>query len=478
MSSPSGNRPKVSASHLAEHQSAGRRALLQPAGGDLIRVGSRRWFLQTGISGIAGLSLADVLRSRARANGAHPSNRKSVILFWLSGGPSHLDFWDPKPEAPVETRGPFETIATKLPGVRFCEHLPLQASLLDRLTVIRSVDCRDSDDHRAAVMQTGNSRALKDLKPTFAGPLHGRFPSMGSLAAKFRGANDPDMPPFVGLADPAPSLWHSDVWNAGELGSAYEPIAETGLAGRLEMPPGVNVTRAQDRDGLRRQFDRLRHDLDASRTMERMDQYDRQALEMVLSGKAREAFQLDRESDSTREFYGRDSFGEKALLARRLVEAGVTFVVVSGRFGVFDNHGDDVIWGGLIKGLKPLFPSVDRSLFALVSDLESRGLLESTLILTMGEFGRSPMISTTGGRTHWTNCMSVLAAGGKGRGGQIIGSTDAKGYDIKDGRVIPADLAATVFRHLDIDLDTQWTDLQGRPHPIVSDGGRPIAELW
>src|SRR5579863_5667871 len=211
--------------------------------------------------------------------------------------------------------------------------------------------------------------------------------------------------------------------------------------------------------------------------MERMDEYERQAVEMVLSGKAREAFEIDREAEHVRDAYGRDSFGEKTLLARRLVEAGVTFVVVSGRFGVFDNHGDDVVWGGLIKGLKPLFPSVDRSLYALITDLEARGLLDSTLILAMGEFGRSPQISQTGGRTHWTNCMSVLAAGGRGRRGQTIGSTDDKGYDVKEGRVIPADIAATFYRHLNIDFSTQWIDPQGRSHPIVADGGMPIAAL-
>jgi uncharacterized protein (DUF1501 family) len=463
------------ARHDAEHAGAARRALLQPAPSDLIRLGSRRWFLQTGLAGIAGLSLSEVLRCRAQAAPGPSTDRKSVILFWLSGGPSHLDLWDPKPEAPVETRGPFGTIATKVPGVRVCEHLPLQASLFDRLAVIRSVDCRDSNDHHPAVMQSGNALAIKDLKPTAAGPLAGRYPSMGSLAARFRGANDPEMPAFVGMADPG--LWHADVWGAGDLESAYEPIRETDLRGRLEMPPGVNVARAQDRDTLRRQFDRLRRDLDAGGNMARMDRFEAQALEMVLSGKARQALCLDQESNKLRDAYGRDSFGEKALLARRLVEAGVTFVVVSGRFGVFDVHGDDVVWGGLIKGLKPLFPSVDRSLSALVADLETRGLLDSTLVLMMGEFGRSPLISATGGRTHWTNCMSVLVAGGGVAHGQVIGSTDDKGYDIRDGRVIPADIAASVFRHLGIDPSAQWTDLQGRPHPVVSDGGRPIAEL-
>ena len=463
--------------HFDQHRHAAKRALFQPAGSDLIHVGSRRWFLQTGLAGVAGLSLPDILRCRAAAATKNSPDRKSVILFWLSGGPSHLDTWDPKPDAPIDTRGPFATIPTTVPGVRFCEHLPLQASLFDRLTVIRSVDCRDSNDHRAAVMQTGNARALSDLQPTLTGPLRGRFPSMGAVAARFRGANDHDLPAFVGVAEPEHTTWHSDIWGAGHLGSAYEPLKHSDLAGRLQMPPGVSVARAQDRDGLRRQFDRLRHDLDAGGTMAKLDQYDRQALDMVLSGKAQGAFQIDQEPDTLRDAYGRDSFGEKALLARRLVEAGVTFVVVSGRFGVFDNHGDDVIWGGLLKGLKPLFPSLDRSLFALITDLASRGLLENTLVLAMGEFGRSPVISATGGRTHWTNCMSVVVAGGQGAHGQVLGSTDERGYDIKDRRVIPADLAATVFRHLEIDPASQWTDPQGRPHPIVSDGGRPIAEL-
>lgn len=462
--------------HAAEHIGAGRRARLQPAMNDLVRIGSRRWFLQTGVAGIAGLSLPEVLRSRAQA-ATKTSDPKSVILLWLSGGPSHLDIWDPKPDAPAEIRGPFDTIATTAPGIRFCEHLPLQASIFDRLTVIRSVDCRDSNDHRAAVMQTGNSQALLDLRPTLNGPLRGRFPSMGSVAACFRGPNTSGMPAFVGLAHPEITTWHSDIWGAGELGSAYEPVADAGLVRQLQMPPGLSVGRAQDRASLRRQFDRFRHDLDAAKTMERMDEYERQALQMVLSGKAREAFEVDREPDAVRDAFGRDSFGEKALLARRLVEAGVTFVVVSGRFGVFDNHGDDVIWGGLIKGLKPLFPSVDRSVYALVTDLQARGLLDSTLIVVMGEFGRSPVISATGGRTHWFNCMSVLLAGGGVAHGQVIGSTDERGYDICDGRVSPADLAATIFQHLEIDLTTQWTDPQGRPHPIVSDGGRPIAGL-
>jgi hypothetical protein len=251
------------------------------------------------------------------------------------------------------------------------------------------------------------------------------------------------------------------------------------MAGRLSLARGVNVGRAQERARLSRQFDRLRRDLDVGRTMERMDHYGRQALEIVLSGKARQAFRVDLEPDRVRDAYGRHSLGERTLLARRLVEAGVTFVTVSGTFGVFDSHGDDVVWGGIIKGLKPLLPRLDQAVYALVKDLEARGLLDDTLLLVMGEFGRSPIFSQrgTGGREHWSNCMSMLMAGGGLARGRVVGSTDARGGEVKESPVTPADLGATVFRHLGIDLTAQWTDAQGRPQSIVTAGGRPIPEL-
>jgi uncharacterized protein (DUF1501 family) len=459
--------------HEAEHAGAVCRSPLQPAISDLIRVGSRRWFLQTGLAGLAGLSLPDLLRCRARGAASPGADRKAVILIWLSGGPSHLDTWDPKPDAPAEVRGPFGSIATRVPGVRVCEHLPLQAGIMDRLALVRSVDCRASNDHFPAPMQAGNPLAQRST----IDPHIGTHPSMGAVAARFRGPNDPAMPAFVGMADL--NLFFADVLGAGPLGGAYEAADAAQLAGRLTLPRGVTVARAEDRAGLCRQFDRLRRDLDAGDTMARMDHYRRQALDIVLSGKARQAFRLDLEPDRVRDTYGRNSFGEKALLARRLVEAGVTFVTVSPIFGYFDNHGDDVVWGGLIKGLKPLLPRLDQALYALVRDLEARGLLDDTLVLALGEFGRSPIFSQrgTGGREHWINCMSMLVAGGGLARGQVVGSTDAKGYDVKDARVTPADLGATVFRHLGIDLDAHWTDLQGRPQPIVTDGGRPIPEL-
>jgi uncharacterized protein (DUF1501 family) len=200
---------------------------------------------------------------------------------------------------------------------------------------------------------------------------------------------------------------------------------------------------------------------------------------MVVARRVEEAFAVQREPERLRDAYGRTSVGEKALLARRLVEAGTTFVLVSGAWGYFDHHGDNVPpWGGIQRGLTPILPTVDRALSALIHDLEARGLLDSTLILMLGEFGRSPVMTNDGGRNHWTNVMSMLLAGGGMRHGQVIGATDARGGEIRQRRVTPSDLAATVFRHLDIPLDANWTSPQGRPIPIVGEGGRPIAELF
>jgi len=435
-----------------------------------LRVG-RRWFLSTNLAGLAGMSAPLVLRRAGlAAPPATPRARQtSVILFWLSGGPSHLDMWDPKPDAPREIRGPFASIPTRLPGVRLCEHLPLHANIIEKLTIVRSVDCRASD-HTPITMQAGNALARR----TNDGRDGDGYPSIGSIVAKFRGANDPALPPFVGLAE----SWTSDVWGAGHLGGALEPVKGLELAGRCARPAGQSVERLSGRDALRRGFDRLRRLADTDAGIERADRFSRRALEIVLSGQVERAFDLDEEAPRTRDTYGRDSLGEKALLARRLVEHGVTFTLVSGAWGYFDHHGDEVRWGGIVKGLQPLLPSVDRTLHALVTDLEARGLLDSTLVLMLGEFGRSPVMTATGGRGHWQNVMSMVLAGGGLRHGQVIGSTDSRGHEIATRPVAPADIAATVFRFLGIDLDAHWTNPQGRPVPIVTEGGRPLAELF
>src|SRR2546430_13523800 len=216
-------------------------ALFQPPPTDLIRVGSRRWFLQAGLAGLAGLSLPGLLRCRAQGAVRGASSRKAVILIWLSGGPSHLDTWDPKPDAPREVRGPFGSIPTRVPGVRVSEHLPLQARIMDRLALIRSVDCRSSTDHFPAPMQAGNPFAQRSK----IDPHIGTHPSMGAVAARFRGPNDPALPAFVGMADL--NLFFADVLGASPMGGAYEAADGLQLAGRLTLPRGVHVARAEDR---------------------------------------------------------------------------------------------------------------------------------------------------------------------------------------------------------------------------------------
>lgn len=441
-----------------------------PYDGDVLRVGStRRGFLQTGLSGLAGMSMPMLLSERARAvEMGEVRGRSNVILFWLSGGPSHIDMWDPKPEAPREVRGPYGHIQTKVAGVHVCEHLPLTARIMDKLTLIRSVDCTASN-HTPITMQACNPMA----KRTNDGRDGGGWPSMGSIAAKFRGANAPGIPGYVALAD----SMVSDIWGAGQMGGEFDPVNGKELAGRLALADGLTIERLGDRKSLLSQLDAWRRAVDTSERVASTDRYTQQAFEVLMHGSAQRAFDLSQETEAMRDRYGRDSLGEKALLARRLVEAGSTFVTVSGAWGYFDHHGDEVRWGGIEKGLTPLLPSVDRTLHAMVTDLEDRGLLDSTLVLMMGEFGRAPFINKNAGRDHWPRVMSMVVAGGKMRHGQVIGSTDRYGGEIATRRVMPGDLAATVFHHLGIRSDYHWIDPQGRPRPIVTDGGQPISEL-
>lgn len=433
-------------------------------------VSSRRWFLQSGLSAVGGFTLPQLMNLQAASgtNRSPTGDRKAVILFWLSGGPSQLDMWDPKPDAPSEIRGPYGSIPTKIPGVRFSEHLPLQASIADKLSIIRSVDCRASN-HTPITMQAGNPLAQR----TNDGKDGAGYPSMGSVAAKFRGPNDPDLPPFVGLAD----SWVSDVWEAGHMGSDYAPVKGAELQGKFALPPNIGGDRLEDRNAIRRQLDVFGRTISNHHNLNRTDRFTQQAYDLVLSGKVQKAFNVDEESAETKAAYGTESIAKKALLARRLVEAGVTFVLVSGAWGYFDHHGDNVKWGGIEKGLTPLLPRVDRTLHALVNDLEQRGLLDSTLVMMMGEFGRAPVINKQAGRDHWTNAMSMVMAGGGLNHGQVIGSTDRRGGAIESGIVRPQDLAATTFQHLGIDLNAHWVNNQGRPIPIIQEGGRPIPEL-
>ena len=258
----------------------------------LVQVGSRRWFLQAGVAGMSLAGLAANPWSRAAqanpgtssaGNSGGRRDKKSVIVFWLSGGPSHIDMWDPKPDAPQEIRGPYGVIDTKVPGMQFSEHLPLQASIADKLSVVRSVDCRASN-HTPITMQAGNPLARR----TDDGRDGAGYPSMGSIAAKFRGPNDPQLPAFVGLAD----SWVADVWEAGDMGHQFAPVKGNELAGKFGMPQGITTTQLEDRDSLRRQFDALGRRLEGERSFQHTDRYTQDAYDMVLSGRVQQAFNV------------------------------------------------------------------------------------------------------------------------------------------------------------------------------------------
>lgn len=375
--------------------------------------------------------------------------------------------WDPKPEAPREIRGPFGDIPTKVPGIHVCEHLPLTAKLMDKLTILRSVDCRASD-HTPITMQACNPLARR----TNDGKDGGGYPSMGAVAAKFRGPNAPGLPGFVGLAD----SWKSDVWGAGDMGNAFEPVNGKELSGQLTLPEGISLDRLGDRQSLQENLDRLKRTLDHSPAIAAADQYTQQAYDVVLSGRAQRAFNLDEEPAAMRELYGNTSMGEKALLARRLVEAGVSFVLVSGAWGYFDHHGDEVRWGGIEKGLKPLLPRVDQTLHAIVTDLESRGLLDSTLILMMGEFGRGPVINKNAGRDHWGPCFTVLMGGGGIQGGRVVGASDKWAAQPAHTPYGPEDMAATLYHLLGLDPQDEMHTPEGRPI-MIANNGRVMKEL-
>ena len=457
---------------------------------------SRRNVLKAGLAGLAGLTLPGLLQCRADAvrNRKRMSSRKAVILLWMAGGPSHIDTWDPKPERPFINRGPFSVIQTKQPGTIICEHLPKQAAMMDKFTLIRSVDGKHSNHEPNKVFQTGNRAAAPRVNRK-----GDNYPAIGSVIAKLRGANQPGMPPYVAFQKS-----RSHVAYAGDVGKRYDPFLAQAAAklpiydlvgkdtGRLSganlfhLPRGISHHRIHQRRELLQGFDRLRRDLDQNGSMEALDFYGQQAVEMVTGPRARDAFDINKEPESIRNRYGNHLWHQQALLARRLVEAGVSFVTIDLSYhtasGTWDTHGDNIPpYGGISKGLKPLLPLFDHLITTLVSDLEERGLLDDTLVIAQGEFGRTPNMGTQGstdGRNHWPAVLSVCLAGGGLNHGQVIGSTEKDGGQIKSRPVTPGDLAATIYKHMQIPLDATYLDSRGRPNHIVLEDGQPLRELW
>lgn len=425
---------------------------------------SRRAMLHFGSLGLAGLSLPSLLRCRAAESVAAPADT-AVIHVFLGGGPSHIDTFDLKPHAPAEIRGEFQPIATSVPGVQISEHLPLVAQTLHRLVVVRSVTHANASHLPASHwMVTGH-------QPPAATTTNVN-PYCGAVAARVRGANVPGMPAYVSI--PRKQL----LGGAAYLGAAYNPFtteadpnAKNFKVQNLAFPGGLDAERLDDRRGLLSQLDRYRRDVDRRGQMTGIDKFSQAAMQMVTNDHAQQAFDIAQESPAVRDRYGRTSGGQACLLARRLVEAGVTFVTVLPG-GQWDTHANNFT---TLKNNS--LPMLDRALAALVSDLYDRGLERRVLLVVSGEFGRTPVINKTAGRDHWPGAISVLFAGAGMNVGQVIGATDKHAKGPTTHPYSPADVLATVYHVLGIDPGLQFTDAVGRSQPILPEG-KPMRELW
>jgi len=448
---------------------------------------SRRAFLQVGASSVLGLSLADFLKHRAYGN--TDGTARSVVLLWLWGGPSQLDTWDPKPNAPIEYRGPFGTIPTRIAGVRFCELFPKIAAVTDKLAVIRSLRTT-SNDHGVAgtIGLTGSAAGGVDLGgkplPGSARPATGSVVARAVIATGSRKTPDASkLPPFLVIGGKLHQGKKSIIGEGGgSLGGIYDPfrleydpVSGTKVPA-LQLSPGLTPERLGDRATLRQALDAVERRSDEVRAAGAIDDYRAQAFAMLTSEKARAMFDLGRESPSIRDRYGRTRFGQSCLLARRLVEHGVPFVQVnwSDHVEAEEDSGDGG-WDHHYRNFQIMQDRhamwLDQSLSTFLLDLETRGLLKSTLVLAFGEFGRSPKINDKAGREHHPNCFSALAFGGGVVGGRVIGESDAKADKPHENPLTPADVCATV--HHAVGITSEQSASLG-----IGTTGRVIGELF
>jgi uncharacterized protein (DUF1501 family) len=441
---------------------------------------TRRDFLRVGTlgAGAVALSLADLSNLTA----AEKSKDINCILLFLVGAPSHLDTWDLKPDAPDNVRGPFKPTKTNVPGVEISEHFPLMAKVADRYAILRSVYHKAAPIHETGhqMMQTGY---------LFRGGLE--YPHYGSVLSQLRGPRPDGLPPFVVM--PAPigntgvSVSHGQT--AGYLGAKHEPLflrGDPAAAGfkvaDVNAPAGIDPARLKTRKDLLDAVDAAQRAFDATEGSRSRDTAYDQAFGLIFAEKAKKAFDIAAETEGLRSRYGRNTFGQSCLLARRLIEHGVRLVTVN----MFDTVFNEITWdahadgGSLAVRLddykETLCPMLDLAYTALLDDLKQRGMLDTTLVLAMGEFGRTPQLNPRGGRDHWPGCWSVLFAGAGVHGGQVVGASDKIGGEPKDRPVTPAEVAASVYYGLGVDLNARLPGPENRPMPIIE--AEPVEELF
>ena len=426
---------------------------------------SRREFLSAGSLGFLGLTLGEYLAAAATKT-VGEAKANAVILFWLEGGPSHIDTWDPK------SNSNFKPISTNVAGIQVSELLPRIAKKMDKLAVVRSMHTRGNDHPQAThYVVTGH-----EINPAM------QFPSLGSIVTKELGARNA-VPPHVLVPKWDRGRQYEDYFRASFLGGDYDPMCIPDPSKPdfqvtdLSLPKTVSQVAVESRSAFLQAVDRRYRALNETAEHANMDAFTAQAWKMILTPAVRDAFDLSKETDKTKERYGKDGVGQSVLLARRLVEAGSRFVTAAGFHGnSWDTHSDND------KGHRDrLTPPLDRTLTALIEDLDERGLLKTTLVIAMGEFGRTPMINPNLGRDHWPNCWSLALAGGGIKTGQVVGASDEKGYNVASRVVTMGDLYATIYKALGIDWNKEYMSPIGRPVKIANSlddrTGEPVAEL-
>ena len=420
---------------------------------------SRRNFIRIGALAPLGLSLPQLLAADA---GARSSRAKSVILIYLGGGLSHHDSFDMKPEAVEQIRGKYKSISTTVPGLHICELLPKTAQVMDKVTLVRS-GTHENDHHETATNWVLSGR--------FGTPF-GDHPAIGAIVAHETGFSGA-VPPYVAVPKNPSFTWElgKSVWLGGRCESfkAGNPNDASYRVRDLSAPTGITPQTLDRRKSLLAAVDQLADRVKGSDQIATYDEFSRKAAEMVLSPQAQSAFAIEREETKTRDDYGRSEFGQSVLLARRLVENGVRFVTVN--YGGWDHHGE------IFKGLDNKLPEFDQGYSSLILDLDQRGLLDDTLVLAMGEFGRTPKVNDKAGRDHWGRAGSMLWAGAGVAQGQVIGATDKNGAFVTDRPVRPADVAWTVYESLGIDPAKELLTPEGRPVSILAEGAN-VTELF